>query len=465
MFVAESIKEVVKTLVIAIVLVVLVIFLFLQDWRTTLIPAITIPVSLLGTFALMKVLGFSINTLTLFGLTLATGLVVDDAIVVIENIARYMQEKRMDAATRARSLAMREIFGAVIATSLVLLAVFIPVAFFPGTTGQLYKQFALTIASTITISVFTALTLTPALAAIMLSGGEVTQHGAVHAGGRRASSSGIRECSTAGCCPGTSSRRSGSWSASWRCWRVRCCMLKIVPTGFVPDEDQGFFVVVAQAPPGASLQYTDKFMRQAEQIDLARLERRSSSSRASGFSFTGVGPNNGIMFARLKPWSERKRSDQSAQAVIGRSTATRSASPARSCRVQFPAIQGAGNIGGFDLQVEDQADLGIPALARPLGHSVWVIDTGDRRPVHRCSRRSAPTVRRSSSTSTERSAVAERQPRRRLRHAADHARFGLRQRLQLLNKSYRVYVQADAPFRSRIDDLNRTVRARRPPER
>src|SRR5665213_886284 len=166
-FVHESIKEVVITLLIAISLVVLVIFLFLQDWRTTLIPTLTIPVSLIGTFFLLKVLGFSINTLTLFGLTLATGLVVDDAIVVIENIARFVQEKGMPPLEGARE-AMREITGAVLASSLVLLAVFVPVAFFPGTTGQLYKQFALTIACAITISLFNALTLTPVLSSIFL---------------------------------------------------------------------------------------------------------------------------------------------------------------------------------------------------------------------------------------------------------------------------------------------------------
>src|SRR6202051_2326507 len=173
-FVNESIREVVKTLAIAIVLVILVVFLFLQDWRTTLIPAITIPVSLIGTFALMKLLNFSINTLTLFGLTLATGLVVDDAIVVIENIARFIQQKKI-APLAAASAAMREISGAIVASSLVLLAVFVPVAFFPGTTGQLYKQFALTIACSVTISLFNALTLTPALSALLLGRSERPQ--------------------------------------------------------------------------------------------------------------------------------------------------------------------------------------------------------------------------------------------------------------------------------------------------
>ena len=169
---AESIREVVTTLAEAIGLVVLVMFLFLQNWRTTLIPAITIPVSLIGTFAFVKLFGFSINTLTLFGITLATGLVVDDAIVVIENIERHIHERhRAGVATtprRRRGDAMREVTSAVIATALVLAAVFVPVAFFPGTTGRLYQQFALTIAVSMAISAFNALTLTPALSALLL---------------------------------------------------------------------------------------------------------------------------------------------------------------------------------------------------------------------------------------------------------------------------------------------------------
>ena len=165
--VGESIRDVLSTLIEAIVLVILVIFIFLQDWRSTIIPAVTIPVSLIGTFAFVKLLGFSVNTLTLFGITLATGLVVDDAIVVIENIERHIQEGERDT-HKAASVAMSEVAGAVIATSLVLVAVFVPVAFFPGTTGILFRQFALTIAFSIAISAFNALTLTPALSAILL---------------------------------------------------------------------------------------------------------------------------------------------------------------------------------------------------------------------------------------------------------------------------------------------------------
>ena len=173
--VSDSIKEVEKTLAEAIVIVIIVIFLFLQDWRSTIIPAVTIPVSLIGTFAFIKIFGFSINSLTLFGITLATGLVVDDAIVVIENVQRHLEEEQASGeinehrdAHHATSVAMAEVTSAVIATSLVLISVFVPVSFFPGTTGILYKQFSLTIAFSIAISAFNALTLSPALAAILL---------------------------------------------------------------------------------------------------------------------------------------------------------------------------------------------------------------------------------------------------------------------------------------------------------
>ena len=171
LFVTESLKEVLITLGLSILLVVLVVFVFLQDLRTTLVPVMTIPVSLVGTFAIMQVLGFSINTLTMFGLTLATGLVVDDAIVVIENIARFIQTKKM-APLAGAIAAMDEITGAVVASSLVLLAVFVPVAFFPGTTGLLYRQFALTIAGSVVISLFIALTLTPVLSRLFLTNEE-----------------------------------------------------------------------------------------------------------------------------------------------------------------------------------------------------------------------------------------------------------------------------------------------------
>src|SRR5947209_6136812 len=258
--VAESIQEVLKTLSEAILIVILVIFLFLQDWRTTLIPAATIPVSLVGTFIFVKLLGFSINTLTLFGITLATGLVVDDAIVVIENVQRHIQEGVSDA-HEATSIAMHEVAGAVIATSLVLVAVFVPVAFFPGTTGILFRQFALTIAFSVAISAFNALTLSPALAAILLG----RKHGE-----KGFFFSRVNQLITWG----TQKYR----SSLGRLLHFEAVAMLIfaaalgltywayqrLPRGFIPNEDQGYFITIVQAPQGASLQYTTNVMQQVE---------------------------------------------------------------------------------------------------------------------------------------------------------------------------------------------------------
>ena len=449
-FVDESIKEVLKTLAIAISLVVLVIFLFLQDWRTTAIPAITIPVSLLGTFGLLKLFNFSINTLTLFGLTLATALVVDDAIVVIENIVRYVHEHQKNP-KEAAPLAMQEIASAVIATSLVLLAVFVPVAFFPGTTGELYKQFALTIASTITISAFTALTLAPALAALFLEG-EATKHGRFMQWVGRGIQ-GIRDFY----------RRALPWTVGHKRWifavfvvllGATVVMTKVVPTGFIPDEDQGYFVVVAQGPPGSSLQYTDKIMAQAEALILKQPEVTDVFSVA-GFSFTGVGSNNGIAFARLAPWSDRPGPSHSAQAVIARLTGELFGITGASIfAFNPPAIQGAGNVGGFDFEVEDPTNLGIPALAAATQGIEYKGNTDPMlRSVFSTFRADSPQIQ----LNIDRDAVQ-----------ALHVKLSdVFDTLQIMlgsdyvndfnyrNKSYRVYVQAAAPYRSRIDDIDR----------
>ena len=260
--VSESIRDVVSTLGEAIFLVILVIFIFLQDWRSTIIPAVTIPVSLIGTFAFVKLLGFSINTLTLFGITLATGLVVDDAIVVIENIERHLQEGESDP-TKAASDAMHEVTGAVIATSLVLVAVFVPVAFFPGTTGILFRQFALTIAFSIAISAFNALTLTPALSALLLGRShgkknrvfrfidrviEAITNGYVHALRTFLRYEPVALILFA----------AGLGLAYF--------VFQRVPKGFVPNEDQGYLIVIVQSPSGASLEYTRNIGEQISAI-------------------------------------------------------------------------------------------------------------------------------------------------------------------------------------------------------
>ena len=279
--VGESVRDVLVTLIQAIVLVILVIFIFLQDWRSTIIPAVTIPVSLIGTFAFVKALGFSVNTLTLFGITLATGLVVDDAIVVIENIERHIQEGESDT-HKAASDAMAEVAGAVIATSLVLVAVFVPVAFFPGTTGILFRQFALTIAFSISISAFNALTLTPALSAILLG----REHGEKNWFFKRV------DKVIAGVTEGYRRALRGFLQFKWvaallfvGALGLTYFMFQRVPKGFVPSEDQGYFIIAVQAPSGASLEYTKNIAQQVQQI-LQTVPEVEGIFAISGFSFS-----------------------------------------------------------------------------------------------------------------------------------------------------------------------------------
>src|SRR6202046_5088343 len=299
--VGESIRDVAFTVGSAILLVVLVIFIFLGDLMTTVIHFIATPVSLIGTFIFVKLLGFSINTLTLFGITLAVGLVVDDAIVVIENIERHIQEGEHDS-HKAAAAATAEITSAVIATSLVLIAVFVPVAFFPGTTGILFRQFALTIAFSIAISAFNALTLAPVLAAIFLRGSHRQKWWWLQKfdDGVTALTRGYRALLHhvlnyklalvvlffAGLC-------------------ATYVVLKHVPTGFVPDEDQGYFIIVIQAPSGASLEYTKAIGKQVSDL-LADVTEAEGTFSVAGFSFAGSAANQGIIFVPLKPYYQGK---------------------------------------------------------------------------------------------------------------------------------------------------------------
>ncbi len=361
--VEESVREVVITLVLSIFLVILVIFLFLQDWRATLIPAITIPVSLIGTFAFIKIFGFSINSLTLFGLILATGLVVDDAIIVVENIARSIEEKGISP-RQAAVEAMSEVTGAVLATSLVLLAVFVPVALFPGVTGRLYQQFALTIAFSIALSTFNALTLTPALSAILLRQGHQPQN---------------RFFNTINA--GIDKTRSGyhgslGWLTRFKGFVIvgfvvalgfTYLLFRIVPGGFVPDEDQGYFITLVQAPEGVSLNYTSDILQQAEK-DLRKLPEATATFAISGFSFLGNGPNKGIIFTTLKPWSERSRP---VQAIVGQAMGSLSQiSGATIFAANPPTINVGSSLGGFDFQVQDKSNSGLQALSQSTNEIV-----------------------------------------------------------------------------------------------
>jgi HAE1 family hydrophobic/amphiphilic exporter-1 len=360
--VSASVEEVVVTLIGAIALVIAVIFLFLQSGRSTIIPTITIPVSLIGTFAFVKIFGFSINTLTLFGLTLATGLVVDDAIVVIENIERFISEKGMSP-REAASAAMAEVAGAVIATTLVLIAVFVPVAFFPGTTGIVYRQFSLTIAFSVALSAFNALTLTPALSAILLRSGDVmgADHGRFFKPVNRAIDA-MRN----------GYRRTLESVVTHKLIAVAVMLLLLgcgwwlfahVPTGFVPAEDQGYFFVIVQAPEGASLQATDAVLKRAEG-ELRKIPEVGNIFSVSGFSFSGSGANRGLLVMSMKPWSQRKRPDQSVDAVVNRVRGPLWNIPgAMIFPFAPPAIQGVGSYGGFQFVVEDRQGSTPAALA------------------------------------------------------------------------------------------------------
>ncbi len=357
--VGESIRDVLVTLAEAIVLVILVIFIFLEDWRSTLIPAVTIPVSLIGTFAFVHLLGFSINTLTLFGITLATGLVVDDAIVVIENIERHIALGQRNARLAA-SEAMGEVTGAVIATSLVLVAVFVPVAFFPGTTGILFRQFALTIAFSISISAFTALTLTPALSALLL-GREQGSKGWFFSRVDRVVNRGTERYQQT---LGRALRRPALMIALFLAGLgLTWVVFRFVPRAFVPDEDQGYIIVATQAPSGASLDYTKKVGERVQQI-VRRQAEVATVFAITGFSFSGAAPNRGIMFVSLKPFAERHGHEHSAQAVIARLRGELGRiTDAMVLPILPPSVQGIGAFGGFQYVVQDREQHSLAELA------------------------------------------------------------------------------------------------------
>jgi hydrophobic/amphiphilic exporter-1 (mainly G- bacteria), HAE1 family len=348
--IGESIQDVLQTLLEAIVLVVIVIYVFLQDWRSTLIPAITIPVSLVGTFVFVKALGFSINTLTLFGITLATGLVVDDAIVVIENVERHITEGITEP-HNAASVAMKEVAGAVIATSLVLVAVFVPVALFPGTTGILFRQFALTIAFSVAISAFNALTLTPSLSAILLGHHRERTQGWFFRTFNRIVESGTR-----------SYGRVVESAIQWKLVSLLAFGLLMfatyllynrVPTGFIPEDDQGYVLVAVNAPQGASLQYTLNICSQVEQIARS-VDDVEGTFAIGGFGFSGSASNRAIVFLPLKPFGERKGEKHSADAVLAKLRGPlMGIQGAFAIPFNAPAVQGLGNFGGFSFQVVD----------------------------------------------------------------------------------------------------------------
>jgi HAE1 family hydrophobic/amphiphilic exporter-1 len=466
--VGDSIHEVLVTLAEAIAIVVAVIFLFLLDWRATIIPAVTIPVSLIGTFAFIKAFGFSINTLTLFGITLATGLVVDDAIVVIENVQRHIAMEHSDPHA-ATSHAMTEVTSAVIATSLVLITVFVPVSFFPGTTGILYRQFSLTIAFAIAISAFNALTLSPALSALFLRGEEDRPHqldflhirplsrafsGFVH--GTDAS---IRWIST------------GYGKIVHGAIRLRYLFLLIffvglgatvwtynhVPTGFIPQEDQGYLIGVVQAPPGASLAYTTRVADKAQAI-IAQNKDVVGSFAVMGFSFSGNASNAGLIFLATKPSDQRRGKGHSAADIVADLSPKLSmlmmAKDGAICAVfQPPAVNGVGTFGGFQFILQDQgrntlADLdrvahqivGASRQDPKLSNLLTTFSANDPQVLVTIDREKAKALNIPLSQITTTLSVFM---------GSEYIND-----FDYNNRTYRVYVQADQPFRMAANDLN-----------
>ena len=453
-YVQQSLSEVIKTLVIAVLLVVLVILVFLQDWRTTLIPTLTIPLALVGTFAFVKAFNFSINSLTLFGLTLATGMVVDDAIIVVEQISRFIQEKGMSP-QRAASEAMSELSSAVIATSLVLMAVFVPVAFFPWTTGALYQQFALTIAFSIAISTFLALTLTPSLCALLLRQG---QHAPPWISwffdGFNYFFDGTRQ----------RYRAILGWLSHFKIFVIGLFIALLavtgllytqVPTAFLPDEDQGYFITIIQAPEGVSLQYTSKVIDQVEK-EILKLPEVVGTFSLGGFSFSGNSSNQGIIFTTLTPWEERKAQGQSVKAIIGQLFGKFATIPeARIFPVNPPAIRGLGNFGGFNFQLQDRrTDSDLATLMQSMG---MLLGKANQTP-------GLQAVFSTFQANTPQLLVEVNRDRAKTLGVSVDDIFNTLQTAlgsQYVNdfifqdRTYRVYIQADQEFRSKPEDIGR----------
>ncbi|WP_459202791.1 efflux RND transporter permease subunit [Salmonella enterica subsp. enterica serovar Paratyphi B] len=365
-FVKISIHEVVKTLFEAIILVFLVMYLFLQNIRATLIPTIAVPVVLLGTFAVLAAFGYSINTLTMFGMVLAIGLLVDDAIVVVENVERVMMEDNLSP-REATEKSMSQIQGALVGIAMVLSAVFIPMAFFGGSTGAIYRQFSITIVSAMALSVLVALILTPALCATLLKPVSAEHHEKKSGffgwfNTRFDHSVNHYTNSVSGIV-----RNTGRYLIIYLLIVVGMAVLFLrLPTSFLPEEDQGVFLTMIQLPSGATQERTQKVLNQVTHYYLNNEKANVESVfTVNGFSFSGQGQNSGMAFVSLKPWEERNGEENSVEAVIAR--ATRAFSQIRDGLVfpfNMPAIVELGTATGFDFELIDQGGLGHDALTK-----------------------------------------------------------------------------------------------------
>jgi multidrug efflux pump len=357
-FVKVSIKEVVKTLIEAIVLVFIVMLIFLQNFRATIIPTLVIPVALLGTFLGMWIIGFTINQLTLFGMVLAIGIVVDDAIVVIENVERIMSEEKLPA-PEATVKAMSQITGAVIAITLVLAAVFVPSALQAGTAGAIFKQFAITIAMAMLFSAFLALGFTPALCATFLKTHEHEEKRNVVFRWFNSAFEWVRKTYVGHI--GSAISNAPRWMILFVVIALLCGWLFTrLPGSFLPEEDQGYALAIVQLPPGATFQRTAAVMDQV-QSTLDKQDGFEGMMRIIGFSFVGQGENVGMAFVRLKDWDQRKMT--AAEFIQTSNGALHGIRDAQIFVVNLPTVRGLSQFGGFDMYLQDRAGAGRPALA------------------------------------------------------------------------------------------------------
>lgn len=455
-FVKISIEGVVKTLIEAIILVFLVMYLFLQNFRATLIPTIAVPVVLLGTFAVLSAFGFSINTLTMFAMVLAIGLLVDDAIVVVENVERVMAEEGLSPLEATRK-SMDQITGALIGIGLVLSAVFVPMAFFPGSAGVIYKQFSITIVSAMALSVIVALVLTPALCATMLKpiekGDSHEKKGFFGWFNRKFDASSSRYQGLVG----SMLHKSGRYLIIYGgLLAVTAFMFTRLPTSFLPSEDQGVFFTQVQLPPGATQEQTLAVLAKMEDYFLNKEGANVKSLfTVAGFSFSGTGQNSGIGFVRLRDWGERPGKENSAAGIVQRASKEFASWPeAQAFAFAPPPIRELGNALGFNLFIQDRTGLGRDALLQARN---TMIAEAAKNPV----------------LSGVRPNAQENTPQYQLN--IDNAKAGalgvsVAEISDTLTSAWggsfindfldrgrvkRVYMQADAPFRMLPEDLNR----------
>ncbi len=456
-FVELSIHEVVKTLIEAIILVFIVMFLFLQNWRATLIPTIAVPVVLLGTFGVLAAFGYSINTLTMFGLVLAIGLLVDDAIVVVENVERVMSEEGLSPKEATRK-SMNEITGALIGIALVLAAVFVPMAFFGGSQGVIYRQFSITIVSAMGLSVIVALILTPALCATMLKPVKAGHHDEKTGffgwfnrsfndmSGRY--QGGVRKILG----------KSGRWMAVYAAIIVAMGLLFIrLPSAFLPEEDQGTMFTLVQLPAGAPEEKTLAVLDKVrDHFLIGEKDAVQSVFTVSGFSFAGAGQNAGLAFVRLKDFDVRKSASLKAQAVAGRAMGAFGAQfrDAMVFAIVPPAVSELGNSSGFDFQLQDTGGVGHETLMNArnmmLGMAaqdpnlVGVRPNGqDDTPQLKIEVDQAKAGALGLTTADINSALSSAWGGSYVNDFIDRGRVK------------KVYMQADAPFRMTPEDLNR----------